>query len=461
MSLDLKKTHMKRATGVLVAIMCVALIPMVSLAAGFTPLHEPDTLTFATDLAFYAGAFSTAVTASINPSATMAVLAILGAFENAAIYQPDSVTLCNIADFLNGIPIIREVGKLPIANPYAAVFLTLLAVVLIVIHSFAESKMVSEETIDKLDKFVGYICTVSITLLPFVTNEALEADPPGVKGAAPLVSHTVTLFADTDKLQLSGLSSYILAGITIIAITIIYYCTYTCMDNWEVIVAAIPVKGTSLIWQIIKAFIHLILVLLQIFAPVVSFIVSIHLAIAGVILFRILKRVSQYYKDIYVYTVLRKIFKRNEPISRVEKHVPRKIRKLYPMMQLAMSVYTFHGFARLAKRSRVWLVKDGDKIDLIYNRLIRKPYIISWNELREKHGGKQIYMEQCARFLRIRTEDRKLELIMSSRYKNDVAMLSEALDLKDYEPVKQEIKETKKLNRKLRRKNKKAAAEPV
>ena len=35
------------------------------------------------------------------------------------------------------------------------------------------------------------------------------------------------------------------------------------------------------------------------------------------------------------------------------------------------------------------------------------------------------------------------------------------LDLKDFEPVKQEIKETKKLNRKLRRKNKKAAADPV
>ena len=131
------------------------------------------------------------------------------------------------------------------------------------------------------------------------------------------------------------------------------------------------------------------------------------------------------------------------------------------MMQTAMSVYTFHGYARLAKRSRIWLIKDGDTIDLIYNRLFRKPYIISWNELREKHEGKPVYIEQCARFLRIRTEDRKLELIMSTRYKPDVPFLSEMLDLKDFEPVKQEIKETKKLNRKLRRKNKKAAADPV
>jgi len=460
MSLDTKRTHIKRAAGVLTTLMCIALIPMVSLAAGFKPLYEPDTVSFATDLAFYAGAFSTAVTASINPSATMAVLAILGSFENAAIYSPDSVALNNFADFLNGIPIIREVGKLPIANPYAAVFLTLIAVALIVIHSFAESKMVSEETIDKLDKFVGYICTVSITLLPFVTNEALEADPPGVKGAA-LVSKTVALYAAPDKASSTGWHTYVLAGITIIAITIFYYCTYTCMDNWEVIVAAVPVKGTSLIWQIIKAILHIILLLLQLFAPVVSFIVSVHLAIAGLFLFRILKRVSQYYKDVYIYTVLRRIFKRNDPVPRIEKHVPGKIRKLYPMMELAMSVYTFHGYARLAKRSRVWLVKDGDTIDLVYNRLIRKPYIISWNELRKKFEGKPVYIEQCARFLRIRTEDRKIEFVMSSRYKPEIPMLSEMLDLKDYEPVKQEIKETKKMKRKLRRKSKKTAAESI
>ena len=110
---------------------------MVSLAAGPDITHEADT-SFASSLAFYAGAFSTAVTASVNPSATMAVLAIIGSFENAAVYSPDSVFLNNIADFMNGVPILREVGKLPIANPYAAVFLTLVAVALIVCHSLEE-----------------------------------------------------------------------------------------------------------------------------------------------------------------------------------------------------------------------------------------------------------------------------------------------------------------------------------
>lgn len=456
MDLNLNKNRLKRCAGILAALSCLFLIPMISLAAGSGPDGTSDTVSFATDLAFYAGAFSTAVTASINPTATMAVLAILGAIENAALYSPDSAFLCNVADFLNGVPIIREVGKLPIANPWAAVFLTLVAAALIVIHSFAESKMVSEETIDKLDKLVGYICTVSIALLPFVTTEALEKDPPGVKGGS--LTGAVHIFGQAETSS-PGWQTYLLAGITVIAVSIFYYCNYTCMDNWEVIVAAVPVKGTSLIWQIIKALIHMLLLVLQIFAPVISFIVSIHIAIAGLFLFRILKRVSQYYKDIYVYTVLRKIFKRNDPVSRIEKHVPKRLRKLYPSMEMAMSVYTFHGFARLAKRSRIWLIKEGDKTDLVYKRLIRKPYIVSWNELCERHEGKTLYIEQCARFLRIRSEDRRLELIMSSRYKPEISMLSELLGLKDYAPLKQEIKETKKLKRKLRRK--KISEDPV
>ena len=313
--IDNNHAHLRRATGALVCLLCLIMIPTVSLASGFGISAEANTASFATDLAFYAGAFSTAVTASINPSATMAVLAILGAIENAAIYQPDSAVLCSIADFLNGVPILREVGKLPIANPYAAVFLSLIAAALIVIHSFAESKFVSEETIDKLDKLIGYICTVSISLLPFVTNDALEADPPaGVKGAA-LVHHTG--FFSNAASGAPGAGTYILAGITVIAITVFYYCIYSCVDNWEVIVAAFPMKGTSLIWQIIKAVLHMILLVLQIFAPFISFIISIHLAVAGLFLFRILKRNSQYYKDVYVFTILRKIFKRNDEIPKI------------------------------------------------------------------------------------------------------------------------------------------------
>ena len=154
---------------------------------------------------------------------------------------------------------------------------------------------------------------------------------------------------------------------------------------------------------------------------------------------------------LYVFTILRTIFKRHDEIPKIEKHVPKRLKKLYPNMEIAMSLYTFHGVARLAKRSRVWLIKEGDTIDVVYKRLIRKPYIISWSDLRKQHEDKTFYLESCARFLKIRTEDLKFEVVMSTRYKPQTEMLSELLDLKDFEPLKQEIKETKKLKRKLKR----------
>jgi len=47
----------------------------------------------------------------------------------------------------------------------------------------------------------------------------------------------------------------------------------------------------------------------------------------------------------------------------IEKHVPGRLKKLYPSMETAMSVYTFHGVARLPKRSRVWLIKEGSRLN--------------------------------------------------------------------------------------------------
>jgi len=423
---------------------------MVSLAAGYDPSYKADNARFVTDLAFYAGAFSTAVTASVNPTATMAVLSILGAIENAAIYSPDSVFFNTIADFLNGVPIIREAGRLQIANPYAAVFLTLVAAAMIIIHSFAESKIVSEISIDKLDKLIGYISTVAISLLPFVTNDALEKDPPGIKAGAA-IARSAGIPGKPSGSSGPEWHTYLLAAITVVVITIIYYCVYTCVNNLEVIIAAIPVKGTSFIWQIIKGALHIILVLLQIFAPIVSLVVSIILAVAGVVLFRVLSRVAAYYKDVYISTVLARIFKRNDPVPRIDKHVPLKLRKLYPDMEIAMTVYKFTGLAKMPKRTRLWLIKTKDGAYIVRNRLIRKPVVISWPDVQKDYEGKKLYMESCLRFLRIRTEDKYLELIMSVRYKPEIPMLSELLGLEDYTPIAEENKVTNKIKKKFRR----------
>ena len=443
----------KIAAGVLIALLCLYIIPMISLAAGFSNAQQPaDSYTW--QLTYYAGVFSTAVTCSVNPSATMAILAIFGAIENAASYT-DNPVMIKIADFLNGIPVIREMGKTPVANPYAAALLVVIAIAWIVVHSTAVSEFLAKwVSMDKVDRICNSIYIAGISFLPLVSNDALAANPPGGK-SAEAVSKASSLIAKAAQPVKPGIGSYILSAVVAIVVIILGNCVYSCVSNWETIVAAIPVKGTSLIWQIVKAFIHIGLLLLQMFAPVVSFIVSAHLIVACIFLFRILKRTAQYYKDIYVDAILSKVFKRNKPVSVIEKRVPRKLKKLYPSMEMAISLYTFHGYARLAKRSRVWLIKEGNSTVLVYNRLIRKPFVITWAELCEKHEGKPIYLEQCLRFLRIRTEDRKLELVLSNRYKKEAALLSEVLGLKDFEVVKQEKKDAKQMEKEMKRKRKK------
>ena len=125
--MELKKARYRRTVAAVIALMCLLLIPMVSLAAGYGPAGEVDNARFGRSLSHYSGAFSTAVTVSVNPFATMAILSIFGSIENAAVYS-DSAFLNGIADFLNGIPIVREMGKMPVANPYAAGVLSFVAI---------------------------------------------------------------------------------------------------------------------------------------------------------------------------------------------------------------------------------------------------------------------------------------------------------------------------------------------
>ena len=463
--IDSKKSRYKMKVAIAIALTCIIVFPMLSVAAGYVTTGEVETARFSRGLSHYSGAFSTAVSVSVNPFATIAVLSIFGSIENAALYS-DSVVLNSIADFLNGIPIIREMGKMPVANPYAATVFSIVAIGLCVVNSTKIGSAIYHKmpyfSQEKLDRIASNLCFIAISLLRFVTNDELASNPPGVK-AGQLAVKAVSILGKTKESSQIGVGDYLLTAVTSIAVIIFGNCIFSCINNGETIVAAVPVKGTSLIGQIVKAFFHMILMLLQMFAPIVSVIVGIHLAVISVFLFKTLKRIAQYYSDIYILTTLRRIFWRKRAVPRIEKRVPRRLKKLYPNMEIGMSVYTFHGYARLAKRSRVWLIKEGDKVDLVYKRLIRKPYIISWTDLRERHSNKTVYLEQCLRFLRIRTEDKKIELVMSNRYKPEAEMLSELLGLNDYAIVKQENKETKKLNRKLRkeRRKKKNSTAPV
>jgi len=389
-ALDKKHSYLS----ILIAALTVAVLPSLCLA---------DDGSLPQALGLYAGIFSTVVTASVNPTATMAAISILGALENAATYQPGNEFFAGIADFLLKVPVVKEAAGLPVANPTAATVISVVAVIMYILHSFAESKAVSEVTVDKIEKWAGWLSICLIEILPLITTD----DTP---------QKAISLQAEP--------YAYVIAAITLIVGSIVYLSCYECVDDIEVILAAIPVKGANFLGQIVKAVIHALLVILQIVAPVVSFILSLLIAVTGIILFKILQRLCIYYNFIYLRPTLRAIFRHNSQIALVHRKTPKKILKAYPDTPFSIPAFPMHGFPGTHSRTRFWMVKKSDKVLLVRPRLLRKSIVTELSPLPENTN-----LTKSLRFMKISTPDKSFELVISREYKVHADFISEQLNI--------------------------------
>ncbi|MBR1797485.1 MAG: hypothetical protein IJ757_05700 [Clostridiales bacterium] len=393
-------------------------------------------LTIGNSFGYYTGIFSTAVTASVNPTATMAALATLGAIENASIYSPDSAFFNNIADSLNAVPVLNAAASLPIANPYAAVFLTIVAAVMIVLHSFAESKMVSQATIDKLDKLTGWIGLTALSLMPLVTTESIEKTASAGKHAAAKLAFSAAASSVTvHQASSSGTPWYawVIGIVTLIIASVVYFCCYSCVDNIGTICAAIPVKGLNIVEQIVKAIIHAGMILLQLTFPYLSFVISIILAVLGILLFRVLSRITFYYKEVYARPILHRIFRNGKEISRIHKKLPRKLKRLCKEKTLALPLFIFSGVGSMPSRSVIWYVLDGDKARLFARNKLGRYKDISVSELRSSYP--QAVLLTCKRFYNLKTPDKKFNIVISLSYKDFIDTIGSSLNF----PVKEAL----------------------
>ena len=392
-------------------------------------LLNAASMTLGRSLGYYTGIFSTAVTASVNPTATMAALSTLGAIENASLYSPDSSFFNAVAESLNGIPVLNAAAELPIANPYAAVFLTLVAAVMIILHSFAESKIVSQATIDKLDKLSGWIGVTALSLMPLLTNDNVPKTASSGKHAAMVLN----AFSNSASSSSGGAPWYVwMIGIfTLIIASVVYSICYDCVDNIGTICAAVPVKGLNIVEQIIKALIHAGMILLQITFPVISFIFSIIAAVLGILLFNVLRRITFYYKEVYIRPVLHRIFRRGKEIAHVHKKLPRRIRKDNPELIISVPFFVFKGLPKIRKRGVIWFVvtKDGKPL-LLKKKAFGRLQEIPAEDIRNDFPEAELICYR--RFYSLRTPDKKCNIVIGKSYEEYIGLISEKLNI----PVK-------------------------
>lgn len=380
--------------------------------------------TLGDNLEMYAGIFSTTVTASVNPTATLAALSVLGMVENANAYFPEAGWLVQIGEFLNQIPLVRTISDLPIANPVAAIILTVVAITMYVIHSTSASKMFSKATIDNIEQWGGMIVTVGLSLLPLATTQVVAAQ-------------TDVNYVSVGTYAVSLVLSILSAAFT----AVVYVCIYGCIDAVELLAAVIPIKGMNVVVEIIKAILHMILLLLQLFSPILSVIISLVLMVVGVLLFRKLSTLSTYYNYIYVKPLWKAIRHRDELSPLVHRKFPRRGHKQYPNVELAVPVFSMRPIRKLKKRELAWLIlKDGEPY-LVRMKPLRKNQEIPLSELNVHKD--ELYLQKTFRFTRLLTEDKHIELIISNEYSNQWQKMLEWLKVSDFKVVEERRKQEK------------------
>lgn len=380
--------------------------------------------TLGDNLEMYAGIFSTTVTASVNPTATLAALSVLGMVENANAYFPEAGWLVQVGEFLNQIPLVRTISDLPIANPVAAIILTVVAITMYVIHSTSASKMFSKATIDNIEQWGGMIVTVGLSLLPLATTQVVAAQ-------------TDVNYVSVGTYAVSLVLSILSAAFT----AVVYVCIYGCIDAVELLAAVIPIKGMNVVVETIKAILHMILLLLQLFSPILSVIISLVLMVVGVLLFRKLSTLSTYYNYIYVKPLWKAIRHRDELSPLVHRKFPRRGHKQYPNVELAVPVFSMRPIRKLKKRELAWLIlKDGEPY-LVRMKPLRKNQEIPLSELNVHKD--ELYLQKTFRFTRLLTEDKHIELIISNEYSNQWQKMLEWLKVSDFKVVEERRKQEK------------------
>lgn len=388
------------------------------------------------NLETYAGIFSTTVTNSVNPTATLTILSVLGVMEKADQYTPNATWLLKCEDFLNDVPFVRTAKNLPIANPFALVLLTILTLVLYAIRSFKPSKAVSQATIDQLEQWGGLIVTVCLALMPIATSRVVEASDGTVKAAS------VVAAAADGKIYVTGWTFFVtlIVGIAVAVISgLTYWAISQCVGAVEILAAAIPLKGTNLIVEIVKAILHIILVILQLISPLISVIFSLILMVIGMFMARRLSILATYYNYIYLKPLWKMIFHKNDKYPLIHKKYAKKKKLCTDGVTVAIPAFSMNRIQGMKKRRMIWLVVDNDVPKLIRIRRFRSPEAILISDLTHK----EIYLEKTIRFTRVRTEDSCVEIIFSNVYSNQWNELLDLLKMRDYVVVKERIKAEK------------------
>lgn len=386
-------------------------------------------------LELYCGSFANAVPMAVNPTATMAVLSIVGMVERSDEIWPNASWLEGPRTFLEKIPLVRNAETLPCANPWMAILFTVLTIALYVVRSIKACKAVSQETIDKVERIGGQVINICLVLLQFSQAAIVEA-----AGAASVARVGATV------------AGVVMGVFAALSCAVAYFIVSKCIEGIEAIATGIPVVASNAVSQVLKFFVHLFATIFQFISVYFAAVMGLIFTILCLLLLIKLQKYAVYYKYIYFNPIWRRIFHGNRVIEIVSKKFPRRGRKRFGEVPYAIPAFSMRKYPkRLTNRELMWLVTVDGVVSLIRIRLFRRVKIYPLRELYEQ--GHVLYIQKTKRFIRILTEEKDIDLIISNEYETYLDYLRQVLGAYDYKIVE----ERRAAEKKERAESKKAA----
>lgn len=371
------------------------------------------------NLETYAGVYSVSISNAVNPTATLAVLSVLGAIENYDDYFTKTPALDKLSNSLSDIPFLRTADRLPIANPYAAGILVFLTVAIYVMRSFKASKAVSQATIDKLENVYGFVISILLTILPITTATVVAA-------AAVVATHSTVSPETFVVTAIIGIIAAVFSGI-------IFICINMTIDSLELLATIAPIPHANQVMSFLRFLLHSILVILQIFSPILSVIVSFIIMIAGFVLFRYAYLFTVYYGAVYGKAITDKIFNKGKMYPLIDGKCPHRIKKRFSQASIIVPAFSFNKINGLNKRTKYWLVVIGEEVYVVYCRFLKKLRVFSIDNINA--NGENIYIHKDIRFIRVLTPSKRVDFAISNIYANQIDTIRAITRYRDYQGV--------------------------
>jgi len=369
-------THLKRAAAILL-LLCLVMSFMAVMRTEATPATPATTLimsdTFAPDApnepnpfdpdtvissVMFVSGFPQIMQISIDPAIALSILSVVGLIHNEGWLD------------LGNSGFVNTASALPTANLVMVILLILFALTRSGLDLTRVSSLLDEAFLERANQIIGIIVVVVMNFSHFYASDSAAVE-------FATMSANNNEFSSVIILTFLG---FVSSGFSLVTFGLVR-SLMSGVNAAIFIFGLIP--GTFQILKVCKVSLILFYALLCAFFAPVAVVIGIIILVAAILLFRIMRRLECYYKQIYVKPFVNSVYKwafkkntRENDFPMVIKRLPKYVRETFPDMKICQEAFILRGIPNIAARERAYLVHDNAGETHI---CWRKWYYFGWN----------------------------------------------------------------------------------